>query len=298
MRTHNGNVGAVIADVGGVTIASLAKYGIPYDELSFGKPYAHIYVDDLAVNANIDTRREIGWMAADIDTDGDASPQNLLAELKHAKKAGIVPSRDFNHVQFIGERVIKSSRSSKLLAEMYFYSRLPASLSTLFPHLYSTSYFPETATFSFTMQKLRGISYSHLLVARSLTKRRLDLMLNALHRVHTCTEPPVEQSPNVISAEIQSRVAQQSAHSGSASESTANGNVNPEGQVDIYANYARKLASRYHDYQQVYDLLDPQKTQQMYATILASLESYEATNRAGASRLYSWGSGAQQYRPR
>ena len=27
------------------------KFKIPYDELIFGKPYAHYYIDDLAVNA-------------------------------------------------------------------------------------------------------------------------------------------------------------------------------------------------------------------------------------------------------
>src|SRR4051794_5505164 len=47
MRTHRGDVAKVIADVGELTRNWLAEHGIPYDELIFGKPYAHIYIDDL-----------------------------------------------------------------------------------------------------------------------------------------------------------------------------------------------------------------------------------------------------------
>lgn len=33
MRTHSGNVSAVVADVGHITIESLKRFGIPYDEV-------------------------------------------------------------------------------------------------------------------------------------------------------------------------------------------------------------------------------------------------------------------------
>jgi hypothetical protein len=61
MQTHKGNVGAVIKDISRVTLDSLEQFAIPYDELFFGKPHAHVYIDDLAVNALMDTRRELGW---------------------------------------------------------------------------------------------------------------------------------------------------------------------------------------------------------------------------------------------
>ena len=73
MRTHNGNMGSVLADVGPVTFAQLAKYEIPFHDIHFGKPYADVYVDDLAVNANLDTMREIGWLL-------DEDPTALLGE--------------------------------------------------------------------------------------------------------------------------------------------------------------------------------------------------------------------------
>jgi len=48
MKTHHGNVGAIIADIGGLTLEWLKKYNIPYDEIHFGKPWAQVYIDDNA----------------------------------------------------------------------------------------------------------------------------------------------------------------------------------------------------------------------------------------------------------
>jgi capsule biosynthesis phosphatase len=48
MRTHRGDVAKVVEDVGDLTRAWLREHDIPYDELVFGKPYAHAYIDDLA----------------------------------------------------------------------------------------------------------------------------------------------------------------------------------------------------------------------------------------------------------
>ena len=50
MVTHNGNVNAIIADVGKITINWLDEHEVPYDELHFGKPYSNTYyVDDKAM---------------------------------------------------------------------------------------------------------------------------------------------------------------------------------------------------------------------------------------------------------
>jgi len=49
MKTHQGNLGKVIADIGLIKIDWLKKYQIPYDEIYFGKPWADIYVDDNAM---------------------------------------------------------------------------------------------------------------------------------------------------------------------------------------------------------------------------------------------------------
>lgn len=49
MKTCGGDVGKVIARQGRVTLDWLAKHGIEYDEIHFGKPWADVYIDDNAV---------------------------------------------------------------------------------------------------------------------------------------------------------------------------------------------------------------------------------------------------------
>jgi capsule biosynthesis phosphatase len=48
MKTCEGNVGKVIARQGAATLNWLARHGIEYDEIHFGKPHADVYIDDNA----------------------------------------------------------------------------------------------------------------------------------------------------------------------------------------------------------------------------------------------------------
>ena len=52
MQTHSGNLGKVIATQSKTLFDWLEFYGIPYDEIYFGKPSADFYIDDKAVNIN------------------------------------------------------------------------------------------------------------------------------------------------------------------------------------------------------------------------------------------------------
>jgi capsule biosynthesis phosphatase len=67
MKTCLGNQGLVTARIGPPTIAWLEKHQIPYDELYFGKPWAHVYIDDNA-------HRFESW--EDIGMDGAGLPTN------------------------------------------------------------------------------------------------------------------------------------------------------------------------------------------------------------------------------
>lgn len=52
MRTYNGNVGQIIKHAAPILIDWLARHGVPYDELHFGKPWCGhdgFYVDDRAI---------------------------------------------------------------------------------------------------------------------------------------------------------------------------------------------------------------------------------------------------------
>lgn len=48
MKTCGGDQGKVVAKVGKITLDWFEKQEIPYDEIYFGKPYADVYLDDLA----------------------------------------------------------------------------------------------------------------------------------------------------------------------------------------------------------------------------------------------------------
>ena len=52
MKTTGGNVGAVVARQGLVTLNWLEKHGFEYDEIHFGKPWGQIYIDDNALRFN------------------------------------------------------------------------------------------------------------------------------------------------------------------------------------------------------------------------------------------------------
>ncbi len=49
MATCDSNLGKVMRNVGKITLDWLEQYGIPYDEIYFGKPNAEVYLDDRAL---------------------------------------------------------------------------------------------------------------------------------------------------------------------------------------------------------------------------------------------------------
>lgn len=83
MKTCEGNVGMVVARQGAVTIDWLARHGVAYDELHFGKPHAQIYIDDNAL-------RFESWSA--IADDGTNLPRSTEQQ-KVADREAAPPTR-------------------------------------------------------------------------------------------------------------------------------------------------------------------------------------------------------------
>jgi capsule biosynthesis phosphatase len=208
MKTHHGNVGKVIQDVGPVTFATLAKFDIPFDELHFGKPWAHVYVDDLAVNAMVDTRAEIGW---------SRGPQVDAATRK------MVLPRNMNTVQIVNRKVIKSAKGPEIVAEAFYYCHVPDDLCDYFPRLLAP---PERVneTTILQLQLVEGTTFAHLIVNRGVTSGRLNSLLTALNAIH--------QSNGICIRPVSSHLEfPQSA-------------LEP---IDYYGNYSKKLEQRYTD---------------------------------------------------
>jgi capsule biosynthesis phosphatase len=151
MRTHNGNIGALVSDIGKVTIETLEKYQIPHDEIVFGKPYANFYVDDLAVNANAQIDKFVGIYNA-YDT-----------------------PRYFNKVYFYDSLVEKHTNN---LGEIYWYKNIPDEISDLFPKLINSD------DEKFVIEKINGVNFSYLYVNKLLTTDHLEFLLNDLRRIH------------------------------------------------------------------------------------------------------------------
>ncbi|UJR24377.1 hypothetical protein I4U23_005754 [Adineta vaga] len=174
MKTHNGNVGGVIADIGRVTMETLVKLRIPYDELLFGKPCADVYIEDSAIHALIDTTKEIGWALDHAEEDFQNKKQ-----LK-----GFVSPRHFHTIQQLDNLIIKSSSTDCLQGEIYFYQNIPPSIRDIFPHLDRIETNKNAGVSSIVMRKVNGITYSHLFTNLCLTKRRLLKFLSSLKRIH------------------------------------------------------------------------------------------------------------------
>jgi capsule biosynthesis phosphatase len=156
MKTHKGNVGAIVADVGRVTLDTLDKFDIPYDEIHFGKPYANFYIDDLAVNANSSLDKALGIY--NIDT----------------------PSRSFNKVEYNNKTVTKHTSNE---GEVYWYNNIPSSIE---------SYFPKVITASgnkIVMEHIEGINYSYLYTNEILKIEDIDKLMFSLNNIHISSHP-------------------------------------------------------------------------------------------------------------
>lgn len=60
MKTCDGNISLVMKRIGKITLDWLERNNIPFDEIQFGKPYAHYYIDDNAIRFN-------GWNGLSLD---------------------------------------------------------------------------------------------------------------------------------------------------------------------------------------------------------------------------------------
>jgi len=152
MKTHKGNVGSIVADIGKVTLDTLSKFKIPYDELFFGKPYADFYVDDLGVNCFHQIDKVLG-----------------IFDTKNQP-------RSFNDIVYKNDKVIKTTSNT---GEIYWYNNMPKSISHMFPRIISTS------DDTIEMEKIKGINYSYLYTNGGLRELDVDLLLKNLEKLHS-----------------------------------------------------------------------------------------------------------------
>jgi capsule biosynthesis phosphatase len=158
MKTHNGNEGKILADVGKITFDTLDKFQIPYDELHFGKPHADFYIDDNAINAFDDIEKEIGFYQDSIKP------------------------RDFNSIESSSINIY-TKRSGDLSGEIYYYTHIPNEIKDIFPLMIDSCY---DKTW-YQVEKVIGLTMSNLYVSELLTFNILTSVMKSIRRIHAVT---------------------------------------------------------------------------------------------------------------
>lgn len=174
MKTHKGNLGAVVQDIGELTLQQLKQYNIVYDEIYFGKPWADYYIDDKAINCHQNLEKQLGFY----DT--------------------TVASRDFNTLQIEHNTVTKRG---KISGERYYYNQILE-----YPEL--VKYFArviESSVEHLVLQKIPGLNFSYLYANNCLTLSQFELMLNALYKLHTTR---IDYEPDKIITGVKNKIAE------------------------------------------------------------------------------------------
>jgi len=154
MKTHNGNVSKVIKDIGRITLDTLDKFKIQYDELCFGKPYADFYIDDLAVNSFSNLEKSTGFY---INT---------------------ITPRNFNTIEMKDNSIIKTSEKD-LSGEIYYYKNIPKEISDLYPKLINSD------SSHLEIEKINGTVMSIMYSHKEFTLKHLDMLFNTLNKIHS-----------------------------------------------------------------------------------------------------------------
>ncbi len=157
MRTHRGNILKVKKDIEKLTIDQLKSFKIKYDEIIFGKPYAHYYIDDLSINPF----------------------QNLNIKLGYYEEKDFL-TRNFNQVT-IGEKfTIKTSKNLRILNnQLKYLKKIPNKIKYLYPKVFSYG------KNWYKMETINGVKYSYLLVNNLLTTADIDFLFKKIEEVHS-----------------------------------------------------------------------------------------------------------------
>jgi capsule biosynthesis phosphatase len=154
MKTHEGNVGKCLCNIGKITFDTLSKFDIPFDEIYFGKPYADIYIDDLALNCYDNLEKELGYYMNKIEP------------------------RHFNTIELNTIETYKKT-SNNLSGEIHYYLNIPTEIKDLFPILIDY----DNNNKWYIVEKINGVLLSSLYVNELLTTDNLKHVMNSIKRI-------------------------------------------------------------------------------------------------------------------
>jgi capsule biosynthesis phosphatase len=154
MKTHQGNVAKCLSDIGKITFDTLEKFNIYFDEIYFGKPYADVYIDDLALNCYENLEKELGYYMDSIKP------------------------RSYNTLE-INTIEIYTKLSDDLSGEIYYYNNIPNTIKDLFPIFIDY----DTNNKWYKIEKIKGITVTNLFLNELLTPNTLIHIMNSMKRI-------------------------------------------------------------------------------------------------------------------
>ena len=128
MKTCEGDVVKVKQKIGKITEKWLEKWNVNYDELIFGKPYADLYIDDLAKAVKWVVGSEVKYKNYNICTGKSFSYLSLAEKIQEisGKKLEIIIENDTGEYEYSGdssrfcsESGIKFTNIDKALEKIY-----------------------------------------------------------------------------------------------------------------------------------------------------------------------------------
>ena len=168
MKTHNGNQGKLLADIGKITFDTLQKFNIQYDEIYFGKPYAHFYIDDNAISAFDDIEKETGFYLDNIKP------------------------RDFNSIE---KNIIEiyTKKSDDLSGEIYYYQNIPKELKDMFPIFIDF----DNNNKWYIIEKINGLTLSNMYLSELMNENLLLNVMNSIKRLQSTTIYEININVNI-----------------------------------------------------------------------------------------------------
>ena len=178
MKTHNGNVGKVIKDIASVTIDTLERLNIDYDELIFGKPIADIYIDDRAINPYIN---DISYFGLFYDTD------NFIPNK--------IKNNKYNKIKKCDDYIIKTGPYAILQGELFYYQNIPKELVKYFPQFIDHT--TNTISIDIKMEYIEGIPLYYLYKNCILTHHHIDDLFDILSNFHNHKDKIIITNDNI-----------------------------------------------------------------------------------------------------
>lgn len=157
MKSNEGQLGKVMANSAKQVFDVLEQFEIPYDEIYFGKPYAHFYIDDLAVSPFEDLEKTLGFYNT------TNSPRN------------------FNTIENGMETIVKRSEYDKIKGEVYYYKNIPKRVQYLFPR-FIRSFDNDMA---YEVEKINGVPLSYLYTNEQLRVEQFESFIKEIQALHT-----------------------------------------------------------------------------------------------------------------